>query len=59
VPEWVETVEAGWNVLTVADGQEILKAVQTLGPPKEHPPLYGDGNTAKTIVDRIYRINRI
>lgn len=31
--EWVETVEAGWNVLTGADGQEILTAIQTFSPP--------------------------
>jgi len=53
--EWVETVEAGWNVLTGADGHKILQAVQTFRPPLEHPPLYGDGNAAKTIVDRINR----
>ncbi|MDZ7696661.1 MAG: UDP-N-acetylglucosamine 2-epimerase [Deltaproteobacteria bacterium] len=51
--EWVETVEAGWNVLTGPDSQKILQTVHTFGPPAGHPPLYGDGKTARAIVDRI------
>jgi UDP-GlcNAc3NAcA epimerase len=47
--EWVETVELGWNVLTGPDVIRITKAVQTLNPPRQHPPLYGDGKTAERI----------
>jgi len=51
--EWVETVGAGWNVLTGADFQKILQAVQSFRPFSEHPPLYGDGYAALGIVRRI------
>ncbi len=44
--EWVETVEAGWNVIVGADGRRILRAVQSLAPPAERPDLYGDGQAA-------------
>lgn len=49
--EWVETVEAGWNIVTGADQKKILAAVKKLTsctPP--HFPLYGDGTAAEQIV---------
>jgi len=49
--EWVETVEAGWNVLTGADDKKIINAAQNFTPPQEHPPLYGDGQAAEKILD--------
>lgn len=51
--EWVETVEAGWNVLTGADPQKILRAVRTFKPPVDHPSLYGEGAAAHRIVRTI------
>jgi len=39
--EWVETVQAGWNVLTGADTTAILKAVRTFTLPETRPELYG------------------
>ena len=48
--EWVETVESGWNILTGADRNRIVNAVQNFTPPKAHPPLYGDGHAAEKIV---------
>jgi len=51
--EWVETVEAGWNVLVSADRNEILRTVTGFRTPTARPPLYGDGNAAKNILDRI------
>jgi UDP-GlcNAc3NAcA epimerase len=39
--EWVETVAAGWNVVTGADTAAILNAVRTLRPPMQRPELYG------------------
>lgn len=47
--EWVETVAAGWNILTAADTASIVQAVRTLNPPPDHPPLYGDGLAAQRI----------
>ena len=45
--EWVETVEAGWNVLTGANRARIIAAVRSFKPPADHPPLYGDGRAAE------------
>lgn len=44
--EWVETVAAGWNVLTGADTARIVKAVSRHVVPAARPPLYGDGHAA-------------
>jgi len=41
--EWVETVDAGWNVLTDLDAGAVRAALERR-PPAEHPPLYGDGH---------------
>jgi UDP-N-acetylglucosamine 2-epimerase len=49
--EWVETVEAGWNVLVGADRRAILRAVHDLAPPKDHPELYGDGHASAIIAE--------
>jgi UDP-N-acetylglucosamine 2-epimerase (non-hydrolysing)/UDP-GlcNAc3NAcA epimerase len=40
--EWVETVEAGWNVLVDLDTAAALAALDRT-PPVERPQLYGDG----------------
>jgi UDP-GlcNAc3NAcA epimerase len=48
--EWVETVEAGWNVLVDADAGAIIAAVGRV-PPEERPDLYGDGHAAEKIAD--------
>ena len=50
--EWIETVEAGWNVLVGADTEAILQAVHS-SPPAAHPALYGDGRTAGRIVEAL------
>ncbi|MBL8022437.1 MAG: UDP-N-acetylglucosamine 2-epimerase (non-hydrolyzing) [Leptospirales bacterium] len=51
--EWVETVEAGWNVLAGADSTTISQAMKRPIAPKEQPPLYGDGNSGREIVQAI------
>ena len=48
--EWVETVASGWNILTGADRNRIVTAVQNFTPPKDHPPLYGGGQAAEKIL---------
>ena len=55
--EWVETVEAGWNVLTGAETQKIIEAVRTFQPPTDHPPLFGDGNSAVQCISAIIKAN--
>lgn len=44
--EWIETVERGWNKLTGSNPSIIIEAVHNFIPPKEHVPLYGDGQAA-------------
>lgn len=51
--EWVETVDAGWNVLVGADSDKIVDAVHSFAPPNAHPALYGDGAAADKCVDLI------
>jgi UDP-N-acetylglucosamine 2-epimerase len=48
--EWVETVQAGWNVLAGADPERIVRAVRALAPPVTRPPLYRDGHAPGRIV---------
>lgn len=48
--EWVETIEAGWNVLAGCEPARILKAVQTAHPGSGGKAPYGDGHAAERIV---------
>ena len=49
--EWVETVEAGWNVVVGADRKRIVDATRLLNPPVQRPELYGDGRAAEMILE--------
>jgi UDP-N-acetylglucosamine 2-epimerase len=49
--EWVETVEAGWNIVAGTDPDAVVAAVgRLLAGCGDRPPLYGDGHTAERIV---------
>ena len=48
--EWVETVEAGWNVLVRADRASILETVRSFEPPAVRTDLFGDGHAAEKSV---------
>jgi len=48
--EWVETVDAGWNVLAGSDPRRIAEAVHTFPAPADHPPLYEEGDSATSCV---------
>ena len=48
--EWVETVEAGWNLVVGADRERILWAANGHCWPQEAPgPIFGDGHAAEKI----------
>ena len=49
--EWVETVEAGWNVLVDLDRDAALAALGRPHPDGERPDLYGDGRAGARIRD--------
>jgi UDP-GlcNAc3NAcA epimerase len=47
--EWVDTVEAGANVLVDDDPDRLVEAVRTATMPAERPPLYGDGHASARV----------
>ena len=49
--EWVETVDAGWNVLVDLDVEAALAALERPLPAGERPELYGGGRAAERISD--------
>jgi UDP-N-acetylglucosamine 2-epimerase len=49
--EWVETVEAGWNVLVDLDADAALDALEHPPPGGERPDLYGGGEAGMRIRD--------
>jgi UDP-N-acetylglucosamine 2-epimerase len=51
--EWVETVQAGWNVLVGSDADAIVDTVRFFQPPARQPELYGDGRAAGRCVELI------
>jgi UDP-N-acetylglucosamine 2-epimerase len=50
--EWVETVDAGWNVLVDLDRDAALAALERT-PPVERPELYGGGRAAERVRDAV------
>jgi len=48
--EWVETVEAGWNVVLGEEVESLANLVAESELPSSWEPLYGDGNAAGRIV---------
>jgi UDP-GlcNAc3NAcA epimerase len=49
--EWVETVEAGWNMLAGSDPEKLMEAARSFAPGPTRPALYGDGLAAIQCVD--------
>ena len=52
--EWVDTVEAGANVLVDDDPDRLVEAVRKARMPEDRPALYGDGHAAGRIAAALY-----
>jgi len=50
--EWVETVQAGWNVLVDLDRDAALAALERQ-PPAKRPELYGGGHAVERVRDAV------
>ena len=51
--EWVETVEAGWNMLVGCDSEKIAQGAMEGRPGEESAWPYGDGRAAERVVSVI------
>jgi len=51
--EWVDTVEAGANVLVDDDPGLIAEAAAAARMPAERPPLYGDGHASERVAEAL------
>lgn len=51
--EWVETVDAGWNVLVGTDTDRIANAMREFRPSGAPPRLFGDGHAAVRVVEAL------
>jgi UDP-N-acetylglucosamine 2-epimerase (non-hydrolysing)/UDP-GlcNAc3NAcA epimerase len=49
--EWVETVDAGWNVLVGLDRETALAALNRPAPPEPRLELYGGGRASERVRD--------
>ncbi len=52
--EWIDTVEAGANVLVDDDPDEIADAAAAAAFPPSAPTLYGDGHAAERVAAALY-----
>jgi UDP-GlcNAc3NAcA epimerase len=53
--EWVETVKLGWNKVVGVNPDQVLSAWRNFDPPKEHPPIFGDGTASQRIANILER----
>lgn len=53
--EWVETVDAGWNILVGSKADEIVEHVKNFAPPAKRPALYGEGSVSGRCVELLAR----
>jgi UDP-N-acetylglucosamine 2-epimerase (non-hydrolysing) len=51
--EWIETVEDGWNVLTGANKEKIVKMANDFEPKGKQRDVFGSGDASEKIVEGI------
>lgn len=51
--EWVEMVEAGWNVLVGASKEKIIRAIKEFRPEGKRPEIFGDGMASQKIAHHL------
>jgi len=52
--EWIETIEAGWNVVVGSDHSLIVEKTQTMHPcPQSERQIFGDGRASEVILRRL------
>jgi len=56
--EWIETVEAGWNILVGTDTGRIVEAIATFKTNSDWPSFYGDGKAGEKIVSLLVEASR-
>jgi UDP-N-acetylglucosamine 2-epimerase (non-hydrolysing) len=55
--EWVETVKAGWNLLTDTATDRIIHAARNWTPRRRTRPIFGNGKTSIKIASFVKRIS--
>jgi len=52
--EWIETIEAGWNVVVGSDRSLIVQKTLTMQPPPQSGrQMFGNGHASELIVQRL------
>ncbi len=51
--EWVETVQAGWNILTGTNSVKLRGSIKSLSCPNNYQLFYGNGNAAEQILQNM------
>ncbi len=51
--EWVETAQAGWNIVAGVERSKILSAVRNFPVPVSRPALFGNGDASQQIVHHL------
>ena len=57
--EWVETVDAGWDILVGSGTERIVEAVNYFKPSSNWIPYYGDRKTAEQIVSILLKTHNV
>ncbi len=56
--EWVETTEAGWNIIVGASKARLIEAVRDFRPQGTRPQIFGDGQASEKIAYHLGSLQR-